>query len=529
MGKQDPPGPAAKLGSELHEEMEEYAKGTRDEASLNPIVRPLTQYIAAPGDINPEDVERGFRFHHKDLVVPLVGFIDLVEPGDNRVTDYKTTSAFRYAKTSEELRGDEQAVIYGTVASANCYVESLPVTFRHLYARTKGTPKTQEVEVSLDAEDLERGFTSICDTVKEMAVDAAKEPKEVTPNISACGDYGGCPFRADCTALGEKSFSAISTLFRQQASDNKENKSMNFLERLNKTRASSPKPTQTPEPEKITSSINPPDGTPEEEVEEEPSPAPAPAPEPAPEPDIPEPWATAIGETFDTDDWKKRKKAELVALAEHTFLQAHPGEVFNTDVLKGAKKGDIIEMIEHYRAPKLPEVTEGVISIDEDSEEVTVTETPAYTSAVEDDATNAIQHAQDLEKMVEALSGRVDELGQENASLREQLTGSSEPNSVLYIGCHPRRYHDVEADSVWYLDRLLAPIQMDVAKDAQLPYYGLLQYGEGPRRVAAALAGALREGLTLPSVLIADRRNPNTDAVLEVLVPYYKTIVERIS
>ena len=90
----------------------------------------------------------------------------------------------------------------------------------------------------------------------------------------------------------------------------------------------------------------------------------------------------------------------------------------------------------------------------------------------------------------------------------------------LYIGCHPHNY-----ENVVYCDVLISEYQEKVAENRAVPYYGLLEYGEGPKQVAALLRADLMTGnRALPEVLIIDRRNPCADAVLDVIIPMYRKL-----
>lgn len=92
---------------------------------------------------------------------------------------------------------------------------------------------------------------------------------------------------------------------------------------------------------------------------------------------------------------------------------------------------------------------------------------------------------------------------------------------TLYIGCLPRKVE------VTYLTDVLKPLQQQVAEMNSLTHYGLLEYGKGKTMVVALLAEQMLNG-SLPEHLVADRRNPCTDACLEVLTPLYSRVVERI-
>ena len=74
-----------------------------------------------------------------------------------------------------------------------------------------------------------------------------------------------------------------------------------------------------------------------------------------------------------------------------------------------------------------------------------------------------------------------------------------------------------------YIDEIIEPIQSQVAEHAQLPHYNLLEYGEGPKRVASVLRAQLMNGnLALPLELVCEKFGPCADAVLEVLIPFYR-------
>ena len=201
MGFKQPTSPAMELGTAIHSELEAYEKdGT---IPTNPIALAGLEYLPHPDEIDPKDVERRLNLAHHEMAVPLIGFIDLVEPGARRITDHKTTSNFKYCQSPEELRHDAQAIIYSTEAAVKYWRNSPDITFRHVYYRTRGRPESRESQVVFGRDELEDAFGTIIDTVNEMHKSSVAEPKDVKPNINACSDYGGCPFQAQCNALGD--------------------------------------------------------------------------------------------------------------------------------------------------------------------------------------------------------------------------------------------------------------------------------------------------------------------------------------
>ena len=107
---------------------------------------------------------------------------------------------------------------------------------------------------------------------------------------------------------------------------------------------------------------------------------------------------------------------------------------------------------------------------------------------------------------------------------------ASETLPILAIGCLPSTSR--EQEDTHYLEEFLRPMQASVEKAQGVPFFGLIEYGQGPKMVAAQIAVMLHEGWIPPDVMICDRRLSCTDAVLEVLRPWYLSngvVIERSS
>ena len=181
------PSDAAKLGQELHAELEKYFNGEgelgkRTEVGIGSFPEPSEKL----------KVEEGFDF------MGFHGIVDLYDPTTEKLYDHKTTSNFKYAKTSEELKYDPQAIIYSCAAMA-LWDASPPIEFKHIYYRTKGTPACEETIVTLDEKHLEQEFEKLCEVTEDMKKYRKVKKKEDVPvNEQACGDFGGCPHVGRC-------------------------------------------------------------------------------------------------------------------------------------------------------------------------------------------------------------------------------------------------------------------------------------------------------------------------------------------
>lgn len=94
--------------------------------------------------------------------------------------------------------------------------------------------------------------------------------------------------------------------------------------------------------------------------------------------------------------------------------------------------------------------------------------------------------------------------------------------SVLYVGCQPHRPGD---DTEW-LHHILEPILAEVATEHGVVHYGMLAYGKGKTAAAAKLAAFVAQH-GVPRNLVLDTRQSSQNACLEILAPFYETVVER--
>ena len=226
-GFKDPKSPATELGKAVHDVAEHWLRGEDLDGLDQRAVRiflPGRPYLPEP-PVDPDDVEQWIGlpdicepFGDNPLgqaldtpVIPIVGRVDLVEQREVKrarvvtITDHKTTSSERYGRTEEQLKTNIQALIYGR-AAFEALPNELVVRFRHVYYLTRGPARSWEVGAMLHRAHVDKHFGGIVETLREMRdvyqeTEAAKTPH----NPTACGDYGGCPFRGNCRLIGGSS------------------------------------------------------------------------------------------------------------------------------------------------------------------------------------------------------------------------------------------------------------------------------------------------------------------------------------
>lgn len=253
-GFRSPSSRAAELGKHIHSLLEHYLETGNVPTHLFDPTYPEGWRVALPGleniprpPIPKRQIERAL--YLTCFAKPVYGFVDLLV-GPLEVDDHKTTSDFRYQRSPEELRHDPQAIIYGSCATAlwsqepdRTYLDEpattvafpnySPVTFRHVYYRTRGAPRSAVTSVDLTADDLSRGLDALGVTIDEMvALSLEDSAKAAEPNLSACGDFRGCPHLARCNALGDMSmglqlFGKKTPLFAKDSKDTAAKRGLN--------------------------------------------------------------------------------------------------------------------------------------------------------------------------------------------------------------------------------------------------------------------------------------------------------------
>tara|TARA_R110002110_G_scaffold105718_2_gene265521 strand:+ start:497 stop:2113 length:1617 start_codon:yes stop_codon:yes gene_type:complete len=199
------PSAAMILGQEVHAVLEEYLQ-----TGVAPDESTREGRIAAAGlHLLPEEsvLEIELRIRLEDIDPPLVGFIDVLdmsEPQRPVVIDHKTTSAWKWAKTEEQLKTDPQMIAYARYALDEFPVADV-VEVAHVQYKTKGAPEARRVSVLLEREHVDEHWEELKQLATEMKkTSLLDDVEEVTPNLSACGAFGGCPYVDTCAALGQR-------------------------------------------------------------------------------------------------------------------------------------------------------------------------------------------------------------------------------------------------------------------------------------------------------------------------------------
>lgn len=255
-GLPDPGGEGARRGTRVHGRTEDYLQGRGE--PLNPDVledsmaMALAQHLPAPG--TAEDLARRgviiegvIEFERAGIIYNGRKDLEWLKPGEDDyhgikeaprvvVTDYKTTSDFKYALTIEQLRVHVQPVIY----AAHSFLRHPQVSeldLNWLYVLSRLSPPVRSRDLTVTREHIEREMVRI-DAGSKIILEVREDgdtreegrariewantlPHDET--LTACTKYGkeGCPFKSQCAAHGGGSLAQVRTAFRAALNRNK--------------------------------------------------------------------------------------------------------------------------------------------------------------------------------------------------------------------------------------------------------------------------------------------------------------------
>lgn len=201
LGEREPETEAQRVGKQVHAEMEAWwLHGTEPAHRLAQGLRRAMPFVPGGDNVASSAVEADTESGGFQLAgLPMRGFVDLQvwsPEGGLTILDYKTTSGWQWAKTTDALRVDPQLNLYAAWAFYT-YPELPEVTVGHL-AVHKGTAEARWTAVARSRDDVRAYCTGIVETLRAMIAAAEQAEDEVTQHESACGDYGGCAYRAVC-------------------------------------------------------------------------------------------------------------------------------------------------------------------------------------------------------------------------------------------------------------------------------------------------------------------------------------------
>lgn len=442
------PSPAMLLGTKVHELLEGYLETGElsEDGRASDIAREGLPLLPQPGKAH---VEGRIEVDYVNMRPSLVGFVDVyippehTEDGIPEVIDHKTTSAWKWAKTEEQLRSDMQMIPYAAWALEVSRCDKVRIS--HVQYLTKGAPEARKVSVVLTMQEVLAEWTGLVALAKTMRETANIESaKDVEGNTNACGAFGGCPYQDICGALTKTKEAPFKNMGLVPANMNKENKMSKLQELLARKRAAQKTQAETP----VANGIVPPDAPVATPV------AAAPVEEAAPPATV--------------SDLAKKYTAEQYQQCVSALHIARGADVEMPRSRANAVIGEVLDMKRVRLDYVLATCThsDGAISYDPDN--------------------SVLKWAGEAGAPVVAPEPKAPE---PSLPPEPEPVVSTEVGLTLYLDCFP-----MKGAQYAVLEDVLAPIIDKVAEANQVPVPLLMDYGKGKDEVAGLLKLELPSG-----------------------------------
>jgi hypothetical protein len=211
-GVESEPGDAAKIGIEMHRQLENWFRDSTvpDDTLPGLMAQELILKWPAPGQVDRVEqhihvqTEKAWYHGYKDIGFSQK-FKDKVSKSKIHlrvVGDHKSTSDLKWAKTPEELLRDPQSIIYSAAEMEEHKVDE--VLDKWAYVTRSKKPKTKIVQTILTREQVELGFDRLdvlAQRIYEIRAIEGLKAMDLEPTVTACGAFGGCSHVARCTDL----------------------------------------------------------------------------------------------------------------------------------------------------------------------------------------------------------------------------------------------------------------------------------------------------------------------------------------
>lgn len=236
-----PQHPSAAKGSRTHKQLENYLRdgvafqyaddaGRVDETGY--IAAAIAEYLPPPKTPGI-DFEGNFSFASRETGNLFRGYQDVRGPSSlvfpalahlpdaPVISDHKTTAGLHWAKTSDDLLYDPQAVIYAYEAMGR--YKSPTVHLQWTYGTTRKPFRALPVVQTMTSAHVVPVFRAIDRLATEMAstlfYTAPDRVNDLPANPAVCEMYGGCPYRHLCQLTDQERFSAAMTSAQPSATD----------------------------------------------------------------------------------------------------------------------------------------------------------------------------------------------------------------------------------------------------------------------------------------------------------------------
>lgn len=185
-------------GSNVHKQLEDYLlSGVLPDSTIAGQIAQAGLHLIPQSDEQYIEVSLS-EFTVSSLPIAFKGFIDVYIPGEPpHIIDHKTTSAFKWAKTEEQLKENIQMIIYARHVLEHVSAEEIDLT--HIYYLTKPPYASKKVTTRVTKEEVFTRFEELLTIVERMISASISTIDATEKNSKNCYAYGRrCPHYDSC-------------------------------------------------------------------------------------------------------------------------------------------------------------------------------------------------------------------------------------------------------------------------------------------------------------------------------------------
>lgn len=189
-------------GSAVHKQLEDYLlhKKLPDTSSVAGRIAEKGVELLPEGEWSDKEVEVSLEAYPlPNTPLPFKGFIDLLDTTNGiEIIDHKTTSAWKWAKTEEQLAVNIQLIIYAKHVMHH-HPDVDEATLTHIYYLTRPPHGSRKVSVTVTRDHVDAEFAKILAIVHRMVERANTGIAHCDKNQKYCFSYGKrCPHYDPC-------------------------------------------------------------------------------------------------------------------------------------------------------------------------------------------------------------------------------------------------------------------------------------------------------------------------------------------
>ena len=192
--------PAAMLGTELHQQLEDWLMKRQMPASER--IREVLHCFPTPDDYEAGGILVEQWLRNTIGTTKFRGRADVIDIRDPKhpiIYDLKTTGNLKWGLSAKKLKTDLQMNCYGFNTLEKFAPEAKQITFKHVYVQTKNEHNNKVVTAVATYDDAKSYWTSLGPTVAEMVMASAEEWAEAVPmSKDHCYAYVGCAYQSLC-------------------------------------------------------------------------------------------------------------------------------------------------------------------------------------------------------------------------------------------------------------------------------------------------------------------------------------------